>query len=127
MDEQEFAIVRGLVPVAWADGDFAETEKQMIEALLDAYNASPAQKKEMFDYAKEKRTLEDIHLQDLSSTDRRVLLQHAVLLSFADGHQSPHESTFLNALIERLRIPKEEADSVVTISAERAKKSLNLL
>ena len=127
MDEQEFAIVRGLVPVAWADGEFAETEKQMIEALLDAYNASPSQKKEILDYAKEKRTLEDIHLQDLSATDRRVLLQHAVLLSFADGQQSPHESTFLNSLIERLRIPKEEADSVVTVSAERAKKSLNLL
>jgi len=127
MDEQEFAIVRGLVPVAWADGEFAEAEKQMLEALLDAYNASPAQKKEMLEYAKEKRSLEDIHLQDLSASDRRVLLQHAVLLSFADGKQSPHESTFLTSLVQTLRIPKEEADAVIATSAERAKKSLNLL
>lgn len=127
MDEQELAIVRGLVPVAWADGEFAETEKQMLEALLDAYSASPAQKKEIFEYAKEKRSLKDIHLQDLSAGDRRVLLQHAVLLSFADGKQSPHESAFLASLVQTLRIPKEEADAVVSATAERAKKSLNLL
>ena len=49
----------------------------MLEALLDAYGASEDEKKALRDYAKEKRTLEDINLQDLSAGDRRVLLQHA--------------------------------------------------
>ena len=42
MHDQELAIVRALVPVAWADGDFADKEKEMLEALLDAYVADKA-------------------------------------------------------------------------------------
>src|SRR5688572_1913744 len=55
MHEQEFAIVRALVPVAWADGDFADKEKEMLEALLDAYGANDGEKQQLRDYAKEKR------------------------------------------------------------------------
>ena len=89
MHEQEYAIVHALVPVAWADGNFDAKEKEMLEALLDAYGASEEQKTQLREYAKEKRTLDDIHLQDLSAADRRVLLQNAVLMSFADGEQHP--------------------------------------
>src|SRR5688572_7599911 len=127
MDEQEFAIVRALVPVAWADGEFADKEKEMLEALLDAYSATEDEKNKLRDYAKEKRTLEDIDLQELSASDRRVLLQHAVLLTFADGHQAAAETKILTDLAAKLRIPDEEAKSVLTEAEARAKKHLNLL
>ena len=127
MHEQEFAIVRALVPVAWADGTFADKEKEMLEALLDAYAASEAEKAQLRDYAKDKRSLEDIDLQDLSAADRRVLLQHAVLLTFADGEQHPAESKFLADLAARLRVPAEEAKSVIAEAETRAKKHLGLL
>ncbi len=127
MHEQEYAIVRALVPVAWADGEFADKEKEMLEALLDAYGASDAQKKDLREYAKEKRTIEDINLQDLSAPDRRVLLQQAVILSFADGEQHPTEATFLAELATRLRVPADEAKAVMAEAEARAKKHLNLL
>ncbi len=127
MHEQEYAIVRALVPVAWADGEFADKEKEMLDALLDAYEASDAEKKALREYAKEKRTLEDIELQDLSASDRRVLLQHAVLLTFADGKQAAEEAKFLKDLAVKLRIPDEEAKAVVTEAEARAKKHLELL
>lgn len=127
MNEDEFAIVRGLVPVAWADGSFAEKEKEMLEALLEAYGANENQKKELREYAKEKRTLEDINLQDLSGDDRRVLLQCAVLLTFADGEQHVLESKFLGDLAVKLRIPEDEAKAVISQAETRAKKNLNLL
>lgn len=127
MDEQEFAIVRALVPVAWSDGEFADKEKEMLDALLEAYGASDAQKTQVREYAKERRTLEDIELQDLSTADRRVLLQNAVLMTFADGHQAAAESKFLGELAARLRIPAEEAKSVIADAEVRAKKHLNLL
>lgn len=127
MHEQEFAIVRGLVPVAWADGSFADKEREMLEALLDAYAASDEQRKALNAYAAEKRTLEDIDLQELSADDRRVLLQHAVLLTFADGEQHADESAFLGELATRLRIPTEEAKSVIADAEARAKKHLGLL
>ncbi len=127
MHEQEYAIVRALVPVAWADGEFADTEKEMLEALLDAYGATDAQKQALREYAKEKRTIDDINLQDLSAPDRRVLLQQAVILSFADGEQHPTEAKFLADLATRLRVPADEAKAVMAEAEARAKKHLGLL
>ncbi len=127
MNEEEFAIVRGLVPVAWADGTFADKETEMLEALLDAYGANEDQKRALREYAKEKRTLDDIDLQALSGGDRRVLLQCAVLLSFADGEQHVSESKMLVELAAKLRIPEDEATSVIAQAEARAKKNLGLL
>jgi tellurite resistance protein len=127
MHEQDIAIVRALVPVAWADGDFAEQERETLEALLDAYNATDDEKKALREYAKVRRTLDDIQLQELSADDRRVLLQHAVLLSFADGKQTPDELDFLHKLAAKLRIPEGDAQATMDSAAERAKKFLHLL
>lgn len=127
MHDQELAIVRALVPVAWADGNFDAKEKEMLEALLEAYGASDAQKGELRAYAAEKRSLEDINLQDLSASDRRVLLQNAVLLSFADGEQHPAEAKLLQELATKLRVPADEAKAVMAEAETRAKKHLNLL
>jgi uncharacterized tellurite resistance protein B-like protein len=127
MQEETYALIQALVPVAWADGDFAEKEKEMLDALLDAYEATPEEKTRLQEYAKEKRTLDDINLQDLSAGDRRVCLQHAVLLSFADGEQHPAESKLIGELAAKLRIPADEAKAVITEAEARAKKNLNLL
>ena len=127
MHEQDMAIVRALVPVAWADGEFAQQEKETLDALLDAYNATDAEKKELHSYASQKRTLEDINLQDLSADDRRVLLQHAVLLCHVDGNFAAEELKFLDTLSTRLKIPAEEAKTLVAQAAERAKKNLKAL
>jgi uncharacterized membrane protein YebE (DUF533 family) len=127
MHDQDMAIVRALVPVAWADGVFAEKEKETIEALLDAYSATDAERKSIRDYAAEKRSLEDINLQDLSADDRRVLLQHAVLLCFVDNDFSDDEQSFLNNLADRLKIPPQEAKEMIFSAAERAKRLLKLL
>jgi len=127
MQDEEFAVVRGLVPVAWADGTFADKEREMLEALLEAYGATDAQKTQLRDYAKEKRTLDDIDLQELSAGDRRVLLQTAVLLTYADGNQDAAESAFLGELAKKLRIPDDEAKAVIASADERAKKNTSLL
>ena len=127
MHEQDLAIVKALVPVAWADGEFAEREKETLEALLDVYGATAEEKAALREYAKEKRTLEDIDLRDLSEDDRRVLLQHAVLLSFADGDQSDRERAFLDRLVTKLKIPRADAEAMMKSAAERAEKLLHLL
>jgi len=127
MHDQDMAIVKALVPVAWADGNFEEHERQMIDALLDAYSASDVEKKELQDYAATKRSLDDINLQELSSDDRRVLLQHAVLLTFADGEQTTDEIDFLVQLAKKLRIPDDEAKGLMDAGADRAKKFLHIL
>jgi uncharacterized membrane protein YebE (DUF533 family) len=127
MHEQDIAIVKALIPVAWADGVFAKQENEMLDALLDAYRASDREKEMLHEYAEKRRTLDDIDLQELSADDRRVLLQHAVLLTFADGDQSSEELAFLQALSKRLRIPDGEARVLMDAGAERAKKYLPLI
>ena len=127
MHDQDIAIVKALVPVAWADGVFAETEKQMLDALLDAYKASDKEKEVLREYAEKQRTLDDIDMQELSSDDRRTLFQHAVLMTFADGDQTAEEVTFLTALAQKLRIPDEEREVLMEVGAHRAKKYLHLI
>jgi uncharacterized membrane protein YebE (DUF533 family) len=127
MHDQDLAIVKALVTVAWADGVFAERERAMLDALLDAYGASAEDRATIHSYAEQRRSLEDIDVQELSAEDRRILLQHAVILTFADGEQSPEELDLLTALSSRLRIPEPEARALLDAGAARAKKSLHLL
>ncbi len=127
MHTQDFAIIKALVPVAWADGDFAKSEQEMLRALLEAYGASTAECDEMLGYASTKRSLDDVPLDELSANDRRIVLQHAVVLAFADGVESPSETAILTELAKRLRIPTDEAATLIKQSSERAKKHLGLL
>lgn len=127
MHEQDKAIVKSLISVAWVDGFVTNEESEVIEALLQAFGANEAEAAELRDYAKSPRSLDEIPLTDLSADDRRALLQHAVLLSFVDGEQSESEKKLLDELVVKLRIPSEEASELVKVAEERAKRLSNLL
>src|SRR5271166_334306 len=120
MHDQDAAILKALVPVAWADGVFADREREMLDALLDAYCADDREREALLEYAAEPKSLDDIDLQELSADDRRVLLQHAVLMSFADGAQTGDEVELLKALARKLRISDEESAALMAAGAERA-------
>ncbi len=126
MHEQDLAIVKSLVSVAWADGVFADEEREMVDALISAFDADDDQAAEIRAYAAEKKTLDDVPLTDLSTDDRRILVQHAVLLTFVDGVQDPTEKEFIGALCQKLRIPDDEARTLVQTAEERARRFLSL-
>jgi tellurite resistance protein len=125
--QQDLAIVKGLVSVAWADGRIAAEESEIIDSLLDAYQATPTERREIALFAAKPRTLADVPIHELSNDDRRVLLQHAVLVSFVDGVQHDKEKQLLDELCEVLRIPAVEARGIVRAAEERAKSMLNVL
>lgn len=127
MHDENLAILRGLVPVAWADGTFADPEKEVIEGLLQAFEATPEEAEQIREWAKTPRTVDDIPVTDLSFDDRRVLIQHAVLLSHADGDPSKPETDLIDAMVKRLRIPDDEAKALLEAASERAKRYMNLL
>lgn len=127
MHAQDMAIVKSLVAVAWADGRVSSDESDVIDALLQAYNASPAEVALVRDYAAEPRNLDDIPLTELDAGDRRVLLQHAVLLTFVDGEHHERERALLDTLAERLHIDQAECASLVRAAGERAKRLSHLL
>jgi len=119
MHEQDVAMVKGLISVAWADGRVSAEEHEVIDALVDAFGASPSEAHELRKFAANPRTLDDVPLTDLSYDDRRVLLHHAVVVTHADGHAHEGERQLLEALCKRLRIPDLEARGIVE-AAERA-------
>jgi uncharacterized tellurite resistance protein B-like protein len=127
MHDQEKAILQSLVSVAWADGEFQDREKEMLDALIDTFGANEDEATEIREYAKEKRSLEDIPLNDLSADDRRILLQHAVVLSWVDGEQQETEQKFLTDLREKLHIPEDEATQLIELANKRAQNLLDLL
>ncbi len=127
MQEHQEAMVKSLVAVAWADGRMDGDETEVIEALLGAFEISNDDAETIREYAKEPKKLEDVPLTDLSASDRRLLLQHAVILTFIDGTQSDDEKKVLAELVERLRIPAAEARVLLEASEARAKRLLDLL
>ena len=127
MHAQNMAIVKSLVSVAWADGTYADAEREMVEALIAAFEASEDQAKEIRAYAETRKTVDDIPVEDLSEDDCRVLLQHAVLLSYVDGVQHESEKQLIESLAKKLGIPDDEAKALIGLAETRAKRFLNLL
>ncbi len=127
MHIQNLAILKGLVSVAWADGRLAGEEKEVLEALLQAFDATPSEAHEVRLFARDPKKLSDVPLHDLSADARRLLLQHAVLLSFVDGEQHADERKLIDDLCEVLRIPGIESKGLVAAAEQRAKSLLELL
>ena len=127
MHEQNLAIVKGLVSVAWADGKVAAEETELIDGLLKAFSATPSEAHEIRRFAERPRTLDDVPLTDLSAEDRRVLLHYAVLITFVDREQTDTERNFLQRLIARLRLPIEEANRIMQAAESQAMSLMHLL
>lgn len=127
MHDQNMAILKGLVSVAWADGQFADKEREMVEALIAAFEATDDQAKEIRAYAADKKSLDDIPLDDLSADDCRVLLQHAVLLTWVDGEQHDDEKKIIDELCKKIGFPEDQAKELIDYANARAKRFLNQL
>lgn len=127
MEEHQEAMVKSLVAVAWADGRMDGEENEVIEALLSAFEVEGADAERIRDYAKSPKSLDDVPLTDLSASDRRLLLQHAVILTYIDGDQSEAERKVIADLVDRLHLPPAEAKVLLEASESRAKRLLDLL
>ncbi len=124
MHEQDMAILKSLVAVAWVDGHFASEEKEHLEALISAFGATEEEAAAMRDYAATPRGLPDIPITDLSADDRRTLLNHAVVLTHIDGVQSDEEAKLIQDLWAYLRIPEPEATQIIAAAEARVKRLL---
>ena len=127
MQAQNLAIVKRLVSVAWADGHVSAEETEVLDALLEAFQALPSEAHELRKFAQTPRSLADVPVHELGFAARRQLLQHAVLLSYVDGKQDENEQALLEQLVLALEIPALEARDLRRDSEERAKTLLKLL
>lgn len=127
MEDHQEAMVKSLVAVAWADGRVEAEETEVIEALISAFDIQGQDADRIREYAREPRSIDDVPLTDLSAHDRRMLLQHAVILTYIDGKQSDDEVKVLDALVGKLNIPADEARTLLDNAGDRARRLLDLL
>ncbi|MBO6936345.1 MAG: TerB family tellurite resistance protein [Deltaproteobacteria bacterium] len=126
MQPHEEAILKSLVAVAWADGRVDGDESEVIDALLEAFGVDGEAADGLREFAKEERSIDDIPLTELSATDRRMLLQHAVIVTWVDGEQHEKELEVLDKLAARLNLPEDEAKALREAANDRAKRMLEL-
>lgn len=127
MQDYQEAMVKSLVAIAWADGRVDAGESEVIEALISAFELAGEDAQSVREYAKQPRTLDDVPLTDLSAHDRRMLLQHAVILTYVDGEQSDAERRILDDLTKKLHLEGEEAVALRATAEDRAKKLFSVL
>jgi tellurite resistance protein len=117
------AMVKSLVAVAWADGLMHREERVVLDALVVAFGLDTLDAADLADYAKQPRTLDDLQLTMLLDSDRRALLQHALLLTHADGEQTVEELDVIHELAKRLQIPVDETTEIIAAADRRAKRA----
>lgn len=106
--EQVTVWLRGLLSVAWADGDFDEHEKDMIASLTQDEIAPDANL----------TTLEPISAVDLANTlgaDKNLaenFLRTAVMVAIADGVYSPPEDALLHEFCHELGLSDDMLKSL---------------
>ncbi|MBI2893945.1 MAG: DUF533 domain-containing protein [Deltaproteobacteria bacterium] len=125
MQDFQKTMVKSLVAVAWADGRVESEESEVIEAILSAYEATAEDARDLREYAKTRRTLDDLQLDALAPSDRDALLQHAVIITFIDGKQDEKEKAFLTDLATRLGFDAARRDALLEQAAARAKRLLS--
>ena len=76
------AMLKSLVAVAWADGRIENEETEVIEALISAFGVEGCASCVIREYAKTPKSINDVPTTELSASDRRVLLQHAVIVTY---------------------------------------------
>lgn len=127
MQDYQEAMVKSLVAIAWADGRVDAGESEVIEALISAFELAGEDAQAVREYAKTPRTLDDVPLTDLAAHDRRMLLQHAVILTYVDGEQSDAERRILEDLTKKLKLEGEEAVALRATAEDRARKLFSVL
>ena len=123
LDDGKKGSLKLLVALAWADGRVDEEEMEVVAAMLDAYGADGAEAKEIMDWARERRSLDDVDVSDLDKNDLTAVLQHAVLLTYIDGEQSEEEVNLLKGFIAKLGMTPEEAAPIL-MAAEHFTKQI---
>jgi uncharacterized membrane protein YebE (DUF533 family) len=127
LDETRTKLLKLLIALAWADGRVDEEEMEIVEAMLDSFNASVEEGNDLREWAKTPRSLDDIDVAGLTAEDADLVLYQAVLLTYIDDEQSEKETELLNNFVAKLGMPSDRAKDVLERATSRAKELLPVL
>jgi uncharacterized membrane protein YebE (DUF533 family) len=121
MDATVEKTIQALIATAWADGRVGDDEQEVIETLLDAYGVMGEEAGRIRDWAKTRRTLDQLDFAGMAEVDKVLLLQQAVFVTYIDGVQTDQELALLHELSGKLGLEKGRADELIEHTTARAK------
>ena len=119
---QDRTILQALLMIAWADGQISPSEREMIEQLLTAYDPTDAEAAEVLAWIEAPHPPVDLPLQSLSTADRQLVLNHAVVLSRLDGEVTDRERHAVETLGRRLGFNYDTCRAVVAAVEARTRR-----
>ncbi len=119
MPNQNVAILKAAVCVAWADGVFKDSEQQLLEGILTACQLSPEEMSEIRAYAVKPHTLSELDVSGLSLADCRTMISHAVAMAHADRNYCTQERQTILALCERFGMSATDAHALIEAANAR--------
>lgn len=126
MEKYQEAMLKALVAVAWADGHFADEETEIVEAMISLFRVDAEGSELMRSFARVPRTIDDVPVAELSPADRKLLVRHAVILSYIDGEQDDDEREVIAEVVKKLDIPENEAARLILDADVEARNLLGL-
>ena len=127
LDDRKTKLVKLLIALAWADGRVDKEEMEVVEAVLDSFDADDDGADKIRKWASEPRTFNELDVSDLTEDDASLVLFQAVLLTYIDGEQSEKEIELLNKFVAKIGLTPERASSVIESATARAKDLLDVL
>ncbi len=100
--------LRGLLSVAWADGQFEESEKQLIHAMVESEFA-PGTEFETLEPIEPEALAAELHLDSAAAQN---FLRMAVMVALANGVYSEPENDQIMAFAQALSIEPKALDSL---------------
>jgi uncharacterized tellurite resistance protein B-like protein len=104
MTDQDLVLLKSMIALAWADGDFSSGEVSWIEPVLEGMGATPGEKAQLLGQPAVLPSSAELREALPSSDDRETFLKVMLNLSLADGSTTPDEMHLLSQLSDVLGV-----------------------
>ena len=107
-EDKRISILKSILSVAWADGDFEDREKALMEEILAAFGADHTEQSERV-LDTDGADTPDLSTVLTTEDERYYCYQQAAKMSYADGVLVPAEREILDSLRKSLKLSEEAA------------------
>ncbi|MBI4081508.1 MAG: hypothetical protein HY423_02750 [Candidatus Lambdaproteobacteria bacterium] len=111
---QQTTLLQVIVAAIKSNGDAAPAELRLVRALLRASRLSPRAAAQMDEMISRGIKLDDIRFPDMPWIVRRYFLELVLITMMADGQFTDPERTFVENIVERLGLWREELEQSFT-------------
>ncbi len=109
MDERQKEVIKGLVKMAWADGEVSEAEQTMLTSILLRMGCSEEEVEGLGEEPPEDPRLDEV----LPDKESRISTMRALItMSFVDGVLSFAEFDYIQAAAEQLGVTDDELEQL---------------